>query len=94
MNAYVMQDLIEQQRWQEHQEKIQKEDWINSRGDELLREYPDNAYQFANCNLPTEISSGLYTSKGHEAYIEFITALAWQRAEIEWEEKFGWLVQP
>lgn len=91
MNAYLMQERIEERKWDEHQAEIEKEDWINKRGNELLNDYPDCPYYLIGSNLPADAKDKLLSPKGIEAYVEYISKLAWLRAEDEWEEKYGWL---
>ncbi|MGK3555701.1 hypothetical protein [Klebsiella oxytoca] len=35
----------------------------------------------------------MQSEKGREAYNDFITAIAYDQAEREWEEQYGWAAE-
>ena len=91
MQAYRMQDRAEHQRAKAHQADAEKQAWIDSRANELLKLYPVSLTDFASTgSVPFELRSHFYTSKAGEAYNDLIHALAWQQAEDDWELAFGW----
>ncbi|EFV40489.1 hypothetical protein CJD50_22300 [Hafnia paralvei] len=90
MNAYQLQDYIEDQRIKQSDAELERQNWIDNRAEEILSEYPDGPESFAGFNLPESVRMGLYTSKAKDAYNEFITVMAWERAETEWNDKYGW----
>lgn len=87
MNAYYAQDRIEAQRDFAHQAAIQREQWIDTRAQELIDMFPKEP--ILNCSpfLVSDARYALMGDKAQEAYNDFISACAYARAEEEWERQ-------
>ncbi|HAU5602459.1 TPA: host nuclease inhibitor GamL [Citrobacter koseri] len=92
MPAYLIQDQIKERQDKEDNAALTRDEWIDKRAAEIKAEYPTEPAYFASTHLSNDIRMGLQSSKTIEAYKDFITAAAYDRAEQEWENRFSWLL--
>lgn len=92
MPAYAIQDDIQERQDKEDTQNLTRDEWIDKRASEIEQEYPSEPALFASTHLSSDIRMGLQLSKTREAYNDFITAAAYERAEQEWENRFSWLL--
>lgn len=89
MNAYLTCDRIEERRWINQQIQDEKDKWIDDRAQELISMFPDKPLLMSSLFLPKEAQLALTGEKAEEAYNDYISAIAYARAEEEWERKFS-----
>jgi len=92
MPAYSIQDDIQARQDEEDSRTLTRTEWIDKRAAEFEKEYPPEPSCFASTHLSDDIRLGLQLSKTREAYNDFKTAAAYDRAEQEWENRFSWLM--
>ncbi|EFJ9549220.1 host nuclease inhibitor GamL [Escherichia coli] len=89
MNAYLTCDRIEERRWVNQQIQDEKDKWIDDRAQEFISMFPDKPLLMSSLFLPKEAQLALTGDKAEEAYNDYISAIAYARAEEEWERKFS-----
>ena len=89
MNAYLTYDRIEERRWVKQQLQDEKEKWIDDRAQELIDMFPARPLLMSSIFLPEEAQLALIGDKAEEAYNDYISAIAYARADEEWERKFS-----
>lgn len=83
MNAYLTCDRIEERRWVNQQIQDEKDKWIDDRAQELISMFPDKPLLMSSLFLPKEAQLALTGEKAEEAYNDYISAIAYARAEEE-----------
>lgn len=86
MNAYRAYDVIEERKWVEQQFKEEHEAWVERRAQELIAALPKSP-ALLSLFLDSESASALYGEKASEAFNDFITIGAYEKAEAEWQLK-------
>lgn len=86
MNAYRAYDAIEERKWVEQQIEEEREAWVNRRAQELIAALPKSP-ALLSLFLDSGSAAALYGDKAGEAFNDFITIAAYERAEVEWQLK-------
>ena len=91
MNAYHVQDRIEDRRWVEQQLTDEKEKWISDRAQQIIDMMPKEPSGLFHFSVPIDTSpyEGLRSDNAGEAYNDFISAVAYAQAEHDWEHRTG-----
>lgn len=91
MNAYLTYDRIEDRRWAEQQLTDEKEKWIGDRAQKIIDMMPKEPSGLFHFTVPIDSSpyEGLRSDKAGEVYNDFISAVAYARAEYDWEHRTG-----
>lgn len=93
MNAYYVQDRIDAQQESAYQARIQREQWIDNRAKEIIESAPTEPLEFTAGSVSKVLRLAIQSEKSREAYNDFITAIAYDQAEREWEEQYGWAAE-
>lgn len=93
MNAYYVQDRIDAQQESAYQARIQREQWIDNRAKEISESAPTEPLEFTAGSVSKVLRLAIQSEKSREAYNDFITAIAYDQAEREWEEQYGWAAE-
>lgn len=91
MPAYSTFDTIQERRDKEDASALTRDSWIDKRAKEIETEYPAEPAYFASIHLSKDIRTDLQSGAVIEAYRNFVTVAAYDRAEREWENRFSWL---
>ncbi len=91
MNADLIYDLIEDQRWIEQQLTDEKEKWIDDRAQEIIDALPKEPSGLFRFSVPMDKSpyEGLRSDAADEAYNDLISAVAYAQAEYDWDHRTG-----
>lgn len=92
MPAYAIQDTIQERQDIDDAAALSRDEWIDKRAKEIEIEYPEEPVYFASSHLSQVIRLGLHSPPVIEAYNEFKTIAAYDRAEREWDNRFSWLL--
>lgn len=93
MNAYYVQDRIDAQQESAYQARIQREQWIDHRAKEITELAPGEPLEFTAGSVSKVLRLAIQSEKCREAYNDFITVIAYDQAEREWEEQYGWAAE-
>lgn len=93
MNAWPEYDRIESQLQDAYQSDIQKEKWIDDRAREIIELAPSEPLYFVSGSVNKIIRLAVQSEKCREAYNDFITTIAYDQSEKEWEDNYGWAAQ-
>ncbi|MXF49650.1 host nuclease inhibitor GamL [Raoultella sp. Lac2] len=93
MNAYYVQDRIDAQQESVYQARIQREQWIKNRAKEIIEIAPTEPLEFTAGSVSKVLRLAIQSEKCREAYNDFITAIAYDQSEREWEEQYGWAAE-
>ena len=86
MNAYRAYDAIDDRKWVEQQLNEEREAWVERRAQELISALPKTP-ALLSLFLKPDAAASLYGNKAAEAFNDFITACAYEKAEAEWRAK-------
>ena len=89
MAAYALQHSVEEQRWQEHDNQVERSEWIRERADELQAKWPEELTRLYNPFLHGSLP-GLRLDDAQDAYAEMVDKICLAQAEHDWENK-QWL---
>lgn len=91
MAAYRAYDHIEDRRWVDQQLADEKEKWVDDRAKEIIALLPTSPTGLLLFSVPIDSSpyEGLRHDKATEAYNDFVSAVAYARAEHDWEYRTG-----
>lgn len=89
MSAYTMHDRVEDQRWQQHDAQVQKDEWIRERADELQAKWPEELTRLYNPFLHGGLP-GLRMDEAQDAYAEMVDKICLAQATYDWENE-QWL---
>lgn len=89
MSAYAMHDHVEEQRWQQHDAKVQKDEWIRDHAEKLKAAWPEELTGLYNPFLRGSLP-GLQLDDAQDAYAEMVDKICLAQAEYDWENK-QWL---
>lgn len=91
MNAYRMQDAIEDKRQAEHEAKLDRDDWISRRADQLTTQWPKTMNEFKSPFLMMPaFYSAMQSEMATEAYEALIWAICEAQAVSDWNE--AWML--
>ncbi|UYU30319.1 host nuclease inhibitor GamL [Siccibacter colletis] len=88
MSAYLVQERIEAQRWSNHQATVERDAWIDARAQEIISLFPDEPTRMGCFTLPREALSAMLGDESKEAYNDYVSAIAYIRAEKEWDRLY------
>lgn len=91
MNAYRAYDVIEERKWAEQTLSEEKEKWIDDRAQEIIDALPKEPSGLFRFSVPMDKSpyEGLRSDAVGEAYNNLISAVAYARAEYDWDHRTG-----
>lgn len=89
MTAYAMHERIEEQRWQQHDAQVTKDEWIRDRAETLKEQWPVDVEHlrrpFSEFSMP-----GIDREFAQDAFAEMVETICLAQAERDWQDK-GWL---
>lgn len=89
MSAYAQHEIAEEQRWQQHDAQVSKDEWIRDRADELQAKWPEELTRLYNPFQHTSLP-GLRSEAAQDAYAEMVDKICLAQAEEDWQNK-EWL---
>lgn len=91
MNAYRAYDVIEERKWAEQTLSEEKEKWIEDRAKEVFDSLPEDPYAALRQSVSSKAFpyEGLRSDKAGEVYNDLRTAIAYARAEYDWDHRTG-----
>lgn len=85
MNAYRIQDELEERRGDKHQAQVEKEDWITSKANELSEAFPKKLSDYRNPFLRmTLMSRAEISPEATQAYESLVWELCLVEANYQW----------
>lgn len=89
MGAYAQHDIAEDQRWQQHDAQVGKDEWIRDRAEALKESWPEELTRLYNPFQHTSLP-GLRSEAAQDAYAEMVDKICLAQAEEDWQNK-EWL---